>query len=371
MSYIKRIGDHRGIRYQVSGQSVEETWFNIGRFGLVALTLKGHEEALFKKHPSFKGAKSQFAAPVKSASVPLNTIATLDLMKLKRQLSFSMTSLLEGIFRLDFSDAAQNNEQLLDKPYLAGVLSTFVNFPPLSYNEVHLEYHSSKELVGGSIDVIIGSESNGDKPYIHVMDNDLPSPSHKVAVYLGSLLEAKSAGQRLTPATSDAEETFDEVLEDAKVLIQPMLETMATAEMATFPNEQIPLLNIFGNKFVYRPLLYFRKDDIMLTTSRVVHLRKDATTVDTQGLLLLSTLFQLHKTKLCRFDKIETGDFPVTGWQAALDNGLSNYRNSMLIVAGVNATLPHATSKNFLHDDSDDEEDTRPKKREASRKGQT
>ena len=37
-----------------------------------------------------------------------------------------------------------------------------------------------------------------------------------------------------------------------------MLETMAIAEVATFPNEDIPILNILGNKLVYRPLLYFR-----------------------------------------------------------------------------------------------------------------
>ena len=58
-----------------------------------------------------------------------------------------MASLLEEIFCLEFSEDVRNNEHTLDKPYLHGMLSTFVNFPPLSYNEVHLEYNS-KKLVG-------------------------------------------------------------------------------------------------------------------------------------------------------------------------------------------------------------------------------
>ena len=103
--------------------------------------------------------------------------------------------------------------------------------------------------MGGSI---VGSATNGNKPYIYLLTNEeVPS---LVAVYLGSLLEVKSSGQRFTPASSDSAEMLEETSEDTKMLIQPMLETMAIAEVAIFPNEDIPIVNILGNKFVYRAL---------------------------------------------------------------------------------------------------------------------
>ena len=210
--------------------------------------------------------------------------------------------------------------------------------------------------MGGSIDIVIGSATNGNKPYIYVHTNEeVPS---LVAVYLGSLLEVKSTNQRFTPASNDSAEMFEE---DAKLLIQPMLETMAIAEVATFPNEDIPILNILGNKLVYRPLLHFRKSDVILTTPRVVHLRKNSTAVNTQGFLLLFTLFHLHATKMFLFNKLEYGHFPQSGWRAALEKGSENYRNSVIKVAGVNCAFPHATSNHFWHPvDEDDEDDNQP-----------
>ena len=83
---------------------------------------------------------------------------------------------------MEFSADDVSNENNVDKPYLHSVLAMFVKFPAVSYNEVHLEYHSSKNLVGGSIDVVVGLEGNCNKPYIYVQPNI-------VAIYLGSLLE--------------------------------------------------------------------------------------------------------------------------------------------------------------------------------------
>ena len=136
-SYIHRI---EGVHYRLSGKSLGDSWFDIGRFGLVALTLRGHEETLFKRYLSFKSASAQFtAAP---ASYPLDSLGTLDLQKLTKLLSLQMTPLLEGIFHL--KEDIRNDKLGVDKPYLQGVLSAFVNFPPLSFNEVHLEYHSKR-----------------------------------------------------------------------------------------------------------------------------------------------------------------------------------------------------------------------------------
>ena len=44
--------------------------------------------------------------------------------------------------------------------------------------------------------------------------------------------------------------------EDTKAVIQPMLELMAIAEVAKFPNENVPIVSIFGGKMVFRPFFY-------------------------------------------------------------------------------------------------------------------
>ena len=352
-SYINRIENHQGVQYRLSGKSLGDAWFDIGRFGLVALTLRGHEDKLFKRHLSFKSASTLFtAAPAMSDSYPLDSLAMLDLPKLKNLLSLQMTPLLESIFHLKFTEDIRHDELSVDKPYLQGVLSSFVNFPPFSFNEVHLEYHSKKKLVGGSIDIVVGSATNGNKPYVYLHTNEeVPS---MVAIYLGSLLEVKSTDQRFSPASNDSAEMFEE---DLKILKQAMLETMAIAEVATFPDEDVPILNILGNKLCYRPLLYFPKCDVLLTTPRVVHLRKDSTTINTQGFLLLFTLFHLHSTNMFLFNNLDYGHFPQSGWRAAMEEASDNYRNSVLKVAGVNCAFPHATSKHYLQPVGEDAED--------------
>lgn len=65
------------------------------------------------------------------------------------------------------------------------VLSSFVKFPSISFNEVHIEYGTKKKLVGGSIDAIVGTERNGNKPHVHVDSKDF---SKDFSIYLGSIL---------------------------------------------------------------------------------------------------------------------------------------------------------------------------------------
>ena len=187
LTCINHVNDCSGIHYITEGQSLAECWKKVKRLGLVALSLRGHEETLFKTQLSFKGAQEKFQAPVMSVSKPLKSVIGLDLENLQKSLSNQLSAVLESIFQLHFSDDCAAIK--VDKPYLQGVLTTFIEFPTVSYNEVHLEYHANKKLVGGSIDVVVGSESNGNKPYIYV-------PPKDVSIYLGSLLEAKSSMSR-------------------------------------------------------------------------------------------------------------------------------------------------------------------------------
>ena len=135
-----------------------------------------------------------FKVLVISVLKPLQSVATIEL---KRRFKAHLNSLLEGIFRLSFTQDCYNDEHTQNKPYLQGVLMTFLPLPAVSYNEVHLEYSSPKHLVGGSYAVIVGFETMGNKPIIQIEGNNL-------AVHLGSLLEAKSTFTRLAPSTSES-----------------------------------------------------------------------------------------------------------------------------------------------------------------------
>ena len=112
---------------------------------------------------------------------------------------------------------------------------------------MNIECQTSKYVVGGSIDIGIGTESNGSKPYIHIQNS-----SEKLSIYLGSLGEVKSSTVRLARDPRVGSD-FNVSEEDTKAVIQPMLELMAIAEVAKFPNENVPIVSIFGGKMVFRP----------------------------------------------------------------------------------------------------------------------
>ena len=76
-----------------------------------------------------------------------------------------------------------------------------------------------------------------------------------------------------------------------------MLELMAVSEVCTFENTEVPLVNIFGNRHAFRPLLYFKKYDVLLTTPKpymYVFLDENKK-IHFLGLAMLHILFTLHR----------------------------------------------------------------------------
>ena len=340
---INRVSDAKGVRYNITG-TVDAAWDKFVNLGFVGLSLKGHENSLFKCHQSFNNAAK---APGISKLKALRKLAEIDM---KRCFNALLNGLLEGIFRLNFTEDSTNDENTQDKPYLQGVLMTFLPYPAVSFNEIHLEYSSSKHLVGGSYDVIVGSETNGEKPKIHI-------EGINVAVHLGCLLEAKSTCTRLAPSTSESS-SFTDDSADLKKLIQPMLEVMAISQVATFPNPDVPVVNFLAHKFVFRPLVYFRDVDVLVTTPRVIHLRHSENTIDVLGLITMFTFLQLHWTKGVKFQRnaiIEL--FPTSGWTRALQQGKDGYHTSKLTVVGMKKKFPHVGSKPFIHESSSSEDE--------------
>ena len=100
-----------------------------------------------------------------------------------------------------------------------------------------------------------------------------------------------------------------------------MLEAMAVAEIAQCTAEAVPLVNILANKSAFRPFLYWREKDVLLTTAGVVPLRRSNSEIDIRRLLLLFVLLQLHRRTHISFNLESHGKISKTGWREALTAG--------------------------------------------------
>ena len=200
----------------------EKAWLELPYASVSVLCLKGHEENLFKKHMSFKNAKDFIDKPTLSNHSSLGHICDVDVVALRKQWKRRATSILEAIYGLKFLDddkVTSGDEAKVGSPYVAKLLSLLVDgFPPVMREELHLEYRSPKRLVGGSIDLAVGSEENGRRPYINIDGKNM-------SVYLGCLGEAKSTDVRLDRRKNLAQTKLD--FDDIKLSIQPMTEVMA------------------------------------------------------------------------------------------------------------------------------------------------
>ena len=113
---------------------------------------------------------------------------------------------------------------------------------------------------------------------------------------------------KVTPSTYE-DETYQN-----KTFIQPMLEVMSFSEKCDFSESKIPLVNIFGSRNTFRPLLYFKAYDVLLTTPTAITYRNRDESINLCGLVLLHILFNLHNYPFSH--DILSQQFK-TGWEQA------------------------------------------------------
>lgn len=65
---------------------------------------------------------------------------------------------IEAIYSFAYSDDTNSSTEVAEKLYIQKLLSAFVDFPKVTFNELHLEFQTSKRVVGGSINITIGTE---------------------------------------------------------------------------------------------------------------------------------------------------------------------------------------------------------------------
>ncbi len=113
----------------------------------------------------------------------------------------------------------------------------------MSFEEIHLEYKTKTHLVRGSIDIGVG---NGNKPTVTI--NNCDGDRHWT-LFLGSFGEAKGADVKI--ASTGGKKSFESDEDDIKAIIQPLLEIMAVSAVTTFPNDNVPMVNILATKRGY------------------------------------------------------------------------------------------------------------------------
>lgn len=293
---------------------------------------------------TFKNAKDHMDIPKKSKEFSFGSVLkSLKLDRLKKRWDHRGPIILEGIFMLAYGkDGVTGNETLVGDPYLHHLLRLFVNkIPILSFSQLTIESHTKRKLVGGAIDIAVGSNSNGNKPTIVIAG--FPG---RVSLFLGCFGEAKASDVPVGRLG------FEEV----KSVIQPMFEVIVAAELAIFENDMVPLVNIMGNKTAFRPILYWRKFDVLITTPDVVPLRRNENTLDIQGLLLLFVLFQFHNVGVVSFDEEALKQHSKTGWAQALAAGEDSYKNSKITLPSPRVNLVHQDATyGTVSDESDSE----------------
>ena len=275
--------------------------------------------------------------PTLSSSVSLaELLASISFDQFVECYKSSHIAIIATIFSMTKGErvnVSESSEATNDVPFLQTLFETLVDeFPPQSYNEVHLEYQTDKKLVGGSLDVLVGCDGNGKRPMMKLL-----SDGQEKAIYLGSLSEGKDVKKPLMLRKNESS-SFHAPSSDIKAILQPSHEIMAFSEKCTFTDPGVPLLLIYGSRIQYRPLLYFPSMDVLLTTPTVVPLLRKTGEICTYGLVFLYLLFRLH---LFPFNTVAVESLPKSGWKEALSKGEDNYEQSIVEVVGKDNKTPH------------------------------
>lgn len=169
------------------------------------------------------------------------------------------------------------------------------------YEEISLESKTSKKLLGGNFDILIAETSN-ERPKFILDDGSRQSVS---TLYCVALAEAKSPSTPIAGSNSDNLASFS----------QPVIELTAMASACDFPNNSVPLVQFYGNRHRYRPIMYFKASDIIITTSNPIQYLNSEGEICLEGLFLM---FLLCYKYALQFD-VESIErlFPKSGWGEA------------------------------------------------------
>lgn len=290
-----------------------------------SVKLEGYQKNLFKKSFSFVEAPKNFTQNPTLTLVDclqeLIEFSAHDISSIEIGMKYLLAPITAFLETYTFDNGLERPAAV----FLQYFFKFFLDLPIISLREVHFrdrKTEGGKKKVLGKIDVIAGRQKNGRKPSITV---NVDSNTVK-KVFFGSSSEVQIAGVRLSGHLEDSRTPDGE---DLKSVYQPITELCALSEVCTYSDDSkaIPLVNIFASRNTFRPFLYFKEYDVLLTTlTPITYVRKDKVAFDIHGLALLKLLFSIDCYPF-REDKLE--GVTKSMWKAAKD-GQGIYDNVWL-----------------------------------------
>ena len=324
--------DEKRKRVDIELAKVASVFSEVKSFGLAPLVMEGHE-SLFTKHMSFREAHKHMKNPVMKLSEINTNYVTIDYEVEYEAFKNMVSALSQAISSIKVT----TSDETADVDVLETVLRCFVPFPQISYKEVYLEKGSRNKLVGGKIDLLVGSEGNGNKQVFKLKENSREATLRNV--YIVCIAEGKKIDvNHISMASVNSD--FTGLVKQDMSLVQPMVELMAISEVCEHQNEEVPIINIFGNRQTIRPLLYFKKYDVMLTTPKPFTFMISSKELCLHGLILFHLLCNMHRYPF-HVDKLRNTNS--TGWAKAQgDNNPRAYGRSIV----TNEALPQLQAIN-------------------------
>ena len=102
---------------------------------------------------------------------------------------------------------------------------------------------------------------------------------------------------------------------------------------------------------MYRPFIYFKKYDVLLTTPRVIQHRISQNRVYALGLLFMYTLFNTHHIDVVSFSKEHIKAQEKTGFRKALKGSELAYDMSTVLLVEPTPRVPLVGVMPYIHDE--------------------
>lgn len=228
------------------------------RTELVRVELKGHEK-LFKQSFNFSGASSFFTKGPQliPGDALINLVPAFNSVMLELLVKATLGPIQQFLLNYTF----ENSPERMDVVFLQKFFGCFLDHPHASMREVYFSGVKKKPLGRGSIDVLAGKLCNDNKPQVQVKGRD----QQMTKVFVWICTEAKHRSERLSANLPDSRLPQEQL--DLKAFYQPIAILCSFSELCTLPNEEVPIVGLYASRYSYRPLLYFRKYDVLLTTA--------------------------------------------------------------------------------------------------------
>ena len=175
----------------------------------------------------------------------------------------------------------------------------------MALREIYFNGVKNKPLGQGKIDVIAGTLKNGNEPILRIKGTDQQINQF----YLWLLVEAKEYATPLYGSRMPPPE------QDLKALYQPITPLCSMSELCEAIDPSIPLIGLYGSKYSYRPLLYFREHDVLLITSTPFTYFDSQQRIDLHGLVFLRVLAMLQDYPFA--NEVFIGSDKKLGWKDA------------------------------------------------------